>query len=168
MRTGDEAIISGVLLAARDQAHKRLVDLLEAGKKLPVDLNGQVIYYVGPTPARSGWAVGAAGPTTAGRMDHLTIPLLEMGVKGLLGKGRRSSEVKKAMLGHGAVYLAALGGAGALYGQRILSSEVLAWPELGPEALMELRVFDFPAIVINDLHGGDLYESGPEAWKLAD
>lgn len=165
LRSGREVLISGTILAARDQAHKRLVALLEAGKALPVDLAWQVIYYVGPTPPKPGRAVGSAGPTTSGRMDHLTAPLLEKGVKALLGKGRRSAEVKEAMRARGAVYLAALGGAGALYGQRIESAEVLAWPELGPEALMALKVADFPAIVINDLHGGDLYESGPAAWR---
>jgi fumarate hydratase subunit beta len=162
---GQETLIQGTVLAARDQAHKRLVELMARGEDPPVDLAGQIIYYVGPTPARPGRAVGAAGPTTSGRMDRLTVPLLKRGVKALVGKGRRSDEVRCSMLAHGAVYLAALGGAGALYGEKILSCQVLAWPELGPEALMALTVVDFPAIVVNDLHGGDLYDSGPAAWR---
>jgi fumarate hydratase subunit beta len=165
LTAGDEVIISGRLLAARDQAHKRLVDLVEQGLELPFDPVGQIIYYVGPTPARPGRVIGAAGPTTSGRMDLLTVPLLRLGLKGLLGKGRRSGEVKKALMEHRAIYLAAFGGAGAFYAQRIRQARILAWPELGPEALMELMVEDFPAVVINDLSGGDLYQSGPAAWR---
>jgi fumarate hydratase subunit beta len=166
--SGREVRLDGRLLVARDQAHKRLAELLEAGRGLPFDPEGQIIYYMGPTPAPPGRPIGAAGPTTSGRMDALTAPLLERGVKALLGKGRRSPAVKRALLANGAVYLAALGGAGALCGLKVRRARILAWPELGPEALMDIEVEDFPAIVINDLRGGDLYESGPAAWRSPD
>jgi fumarate hydratase subunit beta len=157
--------LEGVLIAARDQAHKRLLALIREGLPLPFDPRGAAIYYTGPSPAPAGRAVGAAGPTTSGRMDSMTRPLLERGVKVLVGKGRRSPEVKAALRAHGAVYLAAAGGAGAFLSQRIIGSELLAFPELGPEAVLKLTVRAFPAVVVNDAWGGDLYESGPEEYR---
>jgi fumarate hydratase subunit beta len=164
-RSGDALLLEGTLIVARDQAHKRLVALLGEGGSLPFDPKGAFIYYMGPSPARPGRVMGAAGPTTSGRMDGFTVPLLETGVKGLLGKGRRSDGVKASLLANGAIYLAAVGGAGAFYGNLVGKSEVLAWPELGPEALLAIEVRDFPVLVILDLHGNDLYGSGPEKWK---
>ncbi len=158
LRAGDRVLLSGRLYTARDQAHKRLVDLIRAGEPLPLDLSGQVIYYVGPSPARPGLPIGAAGPTTAGRMDPYTPALLERGVKGLIGKGRRSREVREALARHGAVYLAAVGGAGELLARRIKKCSVLLYPDLGPEAIHVLEVEDFPVIVVNDTLGNDLYE----------
>jgi fumarate hydratase subunit beta len=166
---GQEVLITGPLIAARDQAHKRLVELAAQGAPWPFEPQGQIVYYVGPTPAPPGRLIGSAGPTTSGRMDELTEPLLRLGVKALLGKGRRSAAVKAALVRHGAVYLAAVGGAGAFYGALVKGVETLAWPELGPEALLRLEVEDFPATVVNDLAGADFYELGPaacrEAWK---
>jgi fumarate hydratase subunit beta len=164
--SGREVLINGQVFAARDQAHRRLVDLIKEGKALPFDPEGQIIYYMGPSPAPPGQVIGAAGPTTSGRMDHLTEPLLEKGLKIMVGKGRRSQEVKAAMRKYGAVYLAAVGGAGAVYGQRVKAVETLAWPELGPEALLRLTVEEMPAVVVNDLEGRDLYDSGPAAWRI--
>ncbi len=157
LRAGDEVRISGVLIAARDAAHKRLVEILREGNPLPVDLRDQIIYYVGPTPARPGLPVGAAGPTTAGRMDAYTVPLLKLGLRGMIGKGNRSPEVVAAMRECGAVYFAALGGAGALLAARIKSYEVLAYADLGAEALARMEVEDFPAIVAIDSLGGNAY-----------
>ncbi|KYH32212.1 Fe-S-containing hydro-lyase [Neomoorella mulderi] len=159
LRAGDQVFISGVIYAARDTAHKRLIALLDEGAALPVDLKGQVIYYVGPAPAKPGQAIGSAGPTTSGRMDPYTPRLIvEAGLKGMIGKGSRSPEVKKAMVEHKAVYLAAVGGAGALIARSIKKAEVVAYPELGPEAIMALEVENFPATVVNDCYGADLYE----------
>ena len=160
LRAGDAVEISGVVYQARDAAHKRLVALIEAGEELPFDLRGAVIYYMGPSPAPPGRVIGAAGPTTSGRMDAYAPLLMEHGLKGMIGKGLRSAEVKEAMQRFGAVYFAATGGAGALLAQRIVANEVIAWPELGAEAVARLEVVDFPAIVVNDCHGGDLYEEG--------
>jgi fumarate hydratase subunit beta len=165
LHSGDEALLSGTLWAARDQAHKRLNELIASGACLPFDPVGQIIYYVGPTPAPPGRIIGSAGPTTSGRMDALTIPLLQKGIKALVGKGRRSKAVREAMVTHGAVYLAAVGGAGAFYGGLIKKAETIAWPELGPEALLELTVEDFPVTVINDLSGSDFYENGRMYWS---
>jgi fumarate hydratase subunit beta len=165
LHSGEKLILEGELIVARDQAHKRLLELISRGEDLPFDPKGQAIYYMGPSPAPPGKVIGSAGPTTAGRMDSMTIPLLERGVKVLLGKGYRSKEVKDALMAYGAVYLAALGGAGALYSQKIQQMETLAFPELGPEALLRLKVSDFPAVVINDLQGGDQYESGPLPYR---
>ncbi len=157
LKVGDAVRISGTIIAARDAAHKRLVEALQAGESLPVDLRGQIVYYVGPTPARPGKPIGAAGPTTAGRMDVYTTPLLELGLRGMIGKGRRSPEVIAAMRKHGAVFFAAVGGAGALLAERIKSYEVLAYADLGAEALARLEVADFPAIVAVDAAGNDIY-----------
>uniref|UniRef100_A0A831TH20 Fe-S-containing hydro-lyase n=1 Tax=Thermorudis peleae TaxID=1382356 RepID=A0A831TH20_9BACT len=168
LRAGDQVLISGTLLTARDAAHQRLVDALERGEPLPIDLRGQVIYYVGPAPPRPGMVIGSAGPTTSGRMDPYTPALLAAGLRGMIGKGYRSPAVRQAIVEHGAVYFGAIGGSGALLARRITAAEVVAYEDLGPEAIYRLTVVDFPAIVINDRHGGDLYESAPLAYAEPD
>jgi fumarate hydratase subunit beta len=160
LRAGDAVEITGVIYQARDAAHKKLVALIEAGEELPFDLQGAVVYYMGPSPAKPGKPIGSAGPTTSGRMDAYAPLLMRHGLKGMIGKGLRTAEVKQAMVDETAVYFAATGGAGALLAQRITGNEVIAWPELGAEAVARLEVVDFPAIVVNDCHGGDLYEEG--------
>jgi fumarate hydratase subunit beta len=165
LRAGDRVLFSGVLYTARDAAHARLVALLDAGQPLPFPIEGQVIYYVGPTPARPGAVIGSAGPTTSGRMDIYAPALMAAGLKGMLGKGSRSEEVKAAMEKHRAVYFAATGGAGALLSQRIVKAEVVAYEELGPEAIRRLEVEDLPAIVVNDIYGGDLYREGTSRYR---
>lgn len=167
LRIGDQVLITGTILAARDAAHKRLCDALERGEKLPVDLKNQIVYYVGPTPARPGQAIGAAGPTTAGRMDRYAPRLLAEGLTGMIGKGNRATGVFKAMNEYGAAYFAAVGGAGALLSRRIKRYTVLAYPELGAEALAALEVEDFPAIVVGDAHGGDFYREGPLPYAVS-
>lgn len=158
LRAGDLVQISGVVYGARDAAHQRMAAALARGEKLPVDLTGQMIYYVGPAPAKAGQVIGPAGPTTSGRMDPYTIPLLAQGVKGCIGKGYRSAEIKAALLEYGAIYCAAVGGAAALLARQITASRVVAYADLGPEAIYEL-VFDrFPVIVVHDLYGGDAYQ----------
>jgi fumarate hydratase subunit beta len=166
LRAGDKVFITGYLLTGRDAAHKRLIDLIKEGKELPVDIKGQLIYYVGPTPARPGKPIGSAGPTTSYRMDSYAPTLHALGLKGTIGKGSRSKEVKEALKKNKAVYLAAVGGAGALISKSIEGSEVMAYPELGPEAIIRLKVKDFPCIVINDMYGGDLYEEGKKKYRL--
>lgn len=166
MRAGDKVFITGYVLTGRDAAHKKLIDLIKEGKSLPVDIRGQFIYYVGPTPARPGKPIGSAGPTTSYRMDSYAPTLHAMGLKGTIGKGARSKEVKEALKKYKAVYLASVGGAGALISKSIVGSEVVAYPELGPEAIIRLKVQDFPAIVINDMYGGDLYEEGKKAYRV--
>jgi fumarate hydratase subunit beta len=165
LRAGDRVVLSGVMYAARDSAHKRMIEALGRGERLPVDLAGQVIYYMGPTPVRPGRVFGAAGPTTAGRMDPYTPQLLSLGLKGTIGKGRRSAEVRAAMMKNGAVYFAAVGGAGALLSRHIVAARVAAYEDLGPEAMYELEVDGFPAVVIDDLHGADAYELGRELYR---
>ncbi|NOZ87248.1 MAG: Fe-S-containing hydro-lyase [Deltaproteobacteria bacterium] len=160
LKAGQRVLISGTIYGGRDSAHKRMIAALDAKEPLPVDLKGQVIYYVGPAPAPPGRPIGSAGPTTSGRMDAYTPRLLEIGLKGMLGKGSRSKEVKDAIRRYKAVYLALVGGAAALISQSILESEVVAYEELGPEALRRMKVKNLPAVVINDVHGGDLYEQG--------
>jgi len=167
LEIGDRVLVSGVVYTARDAAHKRLVDLLAAGKPLPVDLQGQVLYYVGPSPARPGRVIGAAGPTTSYRMDSYTPTLLKLGLKAMIGKGKRSPEVIAAMVAHKAVYLGATGGAGALISQCIKEAQVVAFPELGPEAIHRLVVAELPTIVINDCQGRDLYERGVRKYARA-
>lgn len=157
LRAGDGVVLSGVVYTARDAAHARLAKLIEEGKPLPIDLAGQVIYYVGPTPAPPGRIIGSAGPTTAGRMDPYTPALLEAGLKGMIGKGLRSQEVRDAIVKHKAVYFAATGGAAALLAKRIVACEVIAYEDLGCEAIHRLEVRDLPLVVINDCVGGDLY-----------
>jgi fumarate hydratase subunit beta len=166
LRSGDRVLISGVLLGARDEAHRRLFALLQEGAELPVNLAGQVIYYVGPAPARPGGVIGTAGPTTAGRMDAYAPALMEAGVRGMLGKGARSAEVKDALRAYKAVYLAPVGGVGALLRKHVKSSEVIAYEDLGPEALRRLEVEDLPAFVVNDCYGGDLYYEARRAYEL--
>ena len=165
LKAGDRVLLTGVLYTARDAAHKRLVEALERGEKLPIDLKGQVLYYVGPSPAPPGKVIGSAGPTSAYRMDRYTPRLLQAGLRGMIGKGPRSDKVKEALKQHKAVYLAATGGAGALLSQRILKAEVVAYADLGPEAIRKLEVKDLPALVINDTHGGDLYQEGREKYR---
>jgi fumarate hydratase subunit beta len=166
LKIGDKVSITGVVYAARDAAHKKLVDLIARGEDLPFKLAGQVIYYVGPTPAKPGYAVGAAGPTTSSRMDPYAPVLIERGLKGMIGKGPRSEQVKQAMVKHGAVYFAAIGGAGALISKSITKSEVIAYPELGAEAIRRMEVKDFPVIVAIDSTGNDLYIKGKEAYEV--
>jgi len=161
LKAGDKVRICGVLYAARDAAHKRMMALMDNHEELPVDLRGQIIYYVGPTPEKPGQVIGSAGPTTSSRMDPYTPRLLaEKGLKGTIGKGWRSPEVKEAMKAYRAVYFGAIGGAGALIARSIKKSDLVAYEDLGPEAIRRLEVEDFPAIVINDIYGGDLYEDG--------
>lgn len=160
LKAGDSILISGIIFSARDAAHKRLVQLLEREDELPVNLKGQIVYYVGPSPARPGRVTGSAGPTTSGRMDLYTPSLLKYGVKGLIGKGSRSDAVRNALQEYKAFYMAATGGAGALLAKRIKEAEVVAYPELGPEAIHRFVVENFPATIINDSYGNDLYECG--------
>jgi len=155
---GDSVSLSGVIYAARDAAHKRLADALKSGKALPFELKGQTIYYMGPTPARPGRVIGSCGPTTSGRMDAFTPTLLAAGLAVMIGKGERSAEVKEAIKKQRAVYFVTYGGAGALLAKTVRKAEVVAYPELGAEAIMRLEVEDFPVIVANDMHGGNLFE----------
>lgn len=165
LKAGDRVLITGKILAARDAAHKRMVECLDRGEKLPVDLKGQVVYYVGPSPAKPGKAVGSAGPTTSGRMDAYAPRLMDEGLKGMIGKGYRKPEVVESMKKNGVPYMAAVGGAGALIAERIKKYTVLAWPELGPEALAEMEVVDFPAIVVIDSEGCNYYEAGQKPYR---
>jgi fumarate hydratase subunit beta len=160
LRAGDKVTITGVIYVGRDAAHKRKVAALNAGEQLPFDPQGQIIYYMGPAPAKPGDAIGSAGPTTSYRMDPYAPRLLEAGLKGMIGKGNRSMPVRDAMQKHKAVYMAAIGGAGALIAKSVKSAEVIAYDDLGAEALRRLEVEDFPAIVVNDIYGGDAYEDG--------
>ena len=157
LTTGDMVYLSGDIYTARDAAHKRMAEALSAGKDLPFDIRGQIIYYMGPSPARPGNVIGSAGPTTASRMDKYTPELLDLGLAGMIGKGKRSGEVKEAVVRNKAVYLAAIGGAGALLSKCIEASEVIAYDDLGTEAVRRLTVRDFPVIVVLDTKGGDLY-----------
>jgi fumarate hydratase subunit beta len=166
LHAGDELLLTGVMYVGRDAAHKRMIETLEAGEPLPVDLKGQVIYFMGPTPARPGKAIGSAGPTSSYRMDVYSPRLMAEGLKGMIGKGMRSEEVKEAMKKHKAVYLGAIGGAGALLAGCIRKVEVVAYDDLGPEALRRLSVQDFPVTVVNDIHGGDLYEQGRARFRI--
>jgi len=165
LRAGDRVFITGHLYTGRDSAHKKLIELVEQGKDLPLDIKGQIIYYVGPTPARPGKPIGSAGPTTSYRMDSYAPILHSLGLKGTIGKGLRNEEVKEALKKYKAVYLASVGGAGALISKSIEESEVIAYPELGPEAIRRVKVKDFPCIVINDMYGGDLYEEGKKQYR---
>lgn len=158
LKTGDEVLVEGTIYAARDAAHKNMVDNIKQGRELPFDVERQLIYYVGPCPAPPGRVIGSAGPTTSGRMDAYAPPLIERGLKAMIGKGNRSPEVIKAMKQHGAVYLAAVGGAGAYLASRIKKVETIAYPELGPEALLKMEVEDFPCIVAIDCQGHNIYD----------
>ncbi len=165
LRAGDRVLLSGVIYTGRDAAHKRLFELLQKGKPLPVDLRGQVIYYVGPTPAKPGRVIGSAGPTTSGRMDAYAPALIAHGLKGMIGKGLRTQAVRDAMMEHKAVYFGATGGAAALISRCIKKAEVVAYDDLGPEAIHRLEVEDFPLIVVDDAHGADLYSEGVKAYE---
>lgn len=165
LKAGQSVLISGTILAARDAAHKKMVECLDRDEELPVDLHGQIVYYVGPSPAQPGKPVGSAGPTTSGRMDAYAPRLMAEGLKGMIGKGYRKPEVVDAMKKHGVPYFAAVGGAGALIAQKIKKYTVLAWPELGPEALAAMEVEDFPAIVVIDSDGDNFYETGQKPYR---
>ena len=165
LHAGDRLLISGTIYTGRDAAHKRLVALVDAGEPLPIDIRGQVIYFVGPTPAKPGEVIGSAGPTTSGRMDAYSPKLLDLGLKGMIGKGSRNDAVKESLKTNKAVYLGATGGAGALLSRRIVGAKVVAYEDLGPEAIRELEVKDFPVVVINDMHGGDLYIEGRKQYE---
>ena len=164
LHAGDNVLISGVIYTGRDAAHKRLCELLEQGKELPVDLKDAVIYYVGPAPAKPGQVIGSAGPTTSYRMDAYAPALLDLGLKGMIGKGKRSAEVVEAMKGNGAVYFGAIGGCGALLAKCIKKAEVVAYEDLGAEAIRRLEVEDLPVVVIIDRWGNNLYEEGRKTY----
>jgi len=166
LRAGDNLLLSGVIYVARDAAHKRMVEALDHGQPLPFDIKGATLYYMGPTPARPGRAIGSAGPTTSGRMDAYAPRMMAEGMKGMIGKGLRSQAVRDAMVKHRAVYLGAIGGAGAIISRSIKKSEVVAYEELGAEAVRRLEVEDFPVTVVNDVHGGDLYEEGKARYRV--
>ena len=166
LKIGDSVLITGKIYTARDAAHKRLIDLIQKGESLPVDLKGQIIYYVGPAPAKPGYIIGPAGPTTSGRCDPYTPTLLSLGLKGMIGKGVRSKEVRDAMKKFKAVYFSATGGAAALIAKNIKAVKIIAYEDLGPEAIRELEVEDFPVIVADDAHGGDLFEEGVKRYRL--
>ena len=166
LSAGDKVLISGVLYTARDAAHKELINLVDSGQDLPFDIRGQIIYYVGPTPPRPGQVIGSAGPTTSYRMDGYTPKLLAAGLKATIGKGSRSEAVIEAMKEHKAVYMAAVGGAAALIAKKIKAAEVIAYEHLGTEAIRRLEVEDFPAIVVNDTKGNDLYRIGVERFEV--
>ncbi len=159
LKSGDEVLLSGVIYTGRDAAHSRMIDALNNNEDLPFDVKGQIIYYVGPSPAKPGHVIGAAGPTTSYRMDDLTVPLLELGLRGMIGKGQRSEKVIAGMKKHHSVYFAAIGGAGALISSTIVASEIVAYEDLGTEAVRKLQVVDFPVIVVIDSKGNNLYET---------
>ena len=165
LRTGDIVRLSGVIYTARDAAHAWMAEAATAGEPLPFDPKGQVIYFTGPAPARPGHALGPAGPTTASRMDPYSPLLVERGLRGMIGKGRRSEEVKRAMQEHGCVYFGAVEGTAALLARCVKEAEIIAYEDLGTEAIRKLIVKDFPAVVVNDLYGGDLYREGRERWR---
>jgi len=164
-KIGDKVLISGIIYSARDAAHKRLVELLSNGKEPPLDLRGQIIYYVGPTPPKPGMVIGSAGPTTSYRMDPYTPALLARGLKGMVGKGFRGKEVLEAIKRYKAVYFAATGGAGAFISKTIKKAEIVAYEDLGTEAIRRMEVKDFPAIVVNDIYGSDLYDQAKKKYR---
>ena len=166
LKIGDKVLLNGVLLTGRDAAHKRLFDLIKNGEDLPIDIKGQVIYYVGPAPAKPGKPIGSAGPTTSYRMDPYAPTLIELGLKGMIGKGNRSQEVIESMKKHKAVYFGATGGAGALIAKRIKKARIVAYEDLGPEAIRILEVEDFPVTVVNDCYGNDLYKEGIKKFAI--
>ena len=165
LKIGDKVLLTGVIYTGRDAAHKRLFDLIQAGKELPLDIRGQVIYYVGPAPAKPGKPIGSAGPTTSYRMDAFAPKLMELGLKGMIGKGNRGANVVEAMKKHKAIYFGATGGAGALLARSIKKAETIAYEDLGPEAIQRLEVEDFPVVVINDTKGNDLYVEGAKKYR---
>lgn len=164
LKAGDQVLLSGTIYTGRDAAHKRMVALIQEGKPLPFDVENQIIYYVGPTPAKPGHVFGSGGPTTSGRMDAYAPTMLSLGLRGMVGKGYRNENVKKAMIEYSGVYFGAIGGAGAYIGQCVQSCEVIAFDDLGPEAIRRLVVKDFPLTVIIDAYGNDLYEIGRKAY----
>ncbi len=166
LKAGDNILLTGTIYVGRDAAHKRMVEALDRGRPLPFDVKGQVIYFMGPSPARPGQPIGSAGPTTSGRMDSYSPRLIAEGLKGMIGKGMRSQEVKDAMKKYKVVYLAAIGGTGALISKTIKQSEVIAYEELGAEAIRRLEVADFPATVVNDIYGRDLYQEGKARYRV--
>lgn len=168
LKAGDRVLLSGTVLTGRDAAHKRLLQLVENGQPLPVELKGQVIYYVGPAPARPGYASGPAGPTSSYRMDRYTPPLLRLGLKGMIGKGRIGPLTLQKIPEYGAVYFGAIGGSAVLISKAIKSVKVLAYEDLGPEAIHQFKIEDFPAVVAVDARGGNLYEEGPKLYKSID
>lgn len=168
LKAGDRVSISGTLYTARDTAHKRIVETLDKGEELPFDLKGQIIYYVGPSPAKPSAIIGSAGPTTSYRMDAYAPRLMEEGMKGMIGKGKRGQQVIDAMVKHKCVYFAAIGGAAALIAKSIVKVDVIAYEEFGPEAVRKLEVVDFKAVVINDINGNDLYDMGKEEYRVSD
>lgn len=165
LKSGDLVYLTGTIYTARDAAHKRMYEAMEKGQALPFDLKNNVIYYMGPSPAREGRPIGSAGPTTASRMDKYAPALLDLGLKGMIGKGKRKAEVREAVIRNNAVYFAAIGGAGALLSKSILSSETIAYDDLGTEAIRKLKVKDFPVIVVIDSEGSDLYETAIEDYR---
>jgi fumarate hydratase subunit beta len=165
LRSGDSVLLNGTVFTARDAAHARFAEAIEAGDDLPFDVDGATIYFVGPTPARPGHVIGSAGPTTAGRCDAYSPMLVERGLRAMIGKGRRNRTVKDSMGTHGCVYFGAIEGTAALLSRCITSAEVIAYEDLGAEAVRRLTIEDFPALVVNDLHGGDLYDDGPARWR---
>jgi fumarate hydratase subunit beta len=165
LRIGDSVIISGIIYTGRDSAHKRLIETLDRGDELPVELKGQIIYYAGPAPAKPGKPIGSIGPTTSYRMDPFAPKLIEIGLKGMIGKGNRSAEVIKAMKKYKAVYFGAIGGAAALMAKSVQKAEVVAYEDLGPEAIRRLEISNFPAVVVNDCYGGDLYYEGIKQYR---
>ncbi len=168
LRAGDYVKITGTIYSARDAAHKRMIEALNRGEDLPVNIEGTTLYYLGPSPAREGRPIGSAGPTTSTRMDKYTPGLLDLGLTGMIGKGKRSPEVIDAIVRNGAVYFAAVGGAGAILSKRILSSEVVAYEDLGTEAIRRLTVEDFPVIVVIDSEGNNLYETAADEWRVTE
>lgn len=166
LKCGDKVLLTGTIYTARDAAHKKFIETLDKGEMLPFNIEGSVIYYVGPTPEKPGEIIGSAGPTTSYRMDSYAPKLIKLGLKGMIGKGKRSKEVINACSEYKSVYFGATGGAGALLAERVKSSKVIAYEELGAEAVRELYVEDFPVIVINDTQGNDLYEEGKAKWKV--
>lgn len=167
LHVGDYIYLTGTIYTARDAAHKRMCEALERNERLPMEVRGNVIYYMGPSPAREGRVIGSAGPTTASRMDKYTPVLLDMGLKGMIGKGRRNQEVKEAVMRNGAVYFAAVGGAGALLSRAIVRSEIIAYDDLGTEAIRKMEVKDFPVIVVMDAQGNDLYEMAVRQYAVS-
>ncbi len=165
LKIGDKVSLNGIIYTGRDAAHKRLIELLDQGKSLPFDIQGQIIYYVGPSPAKPGQPIGSAGPTTSYRMDTYSPKLISVGLKAMIGKGKRGQEVIDAIVKYKAVYLAAVGGAGALIAKTIKKAEVIAYEDLGPEAIRRLEVEEFPVIVVNDTYGEDLYQKGVEQYR---
>lgn len=165
LQSGDYVKLTGTIYTARDAAHKRMAEVLERGEELPIDMEGTIIYYMGPSPAREGRPIGSAGPTTASRMDKYAPKLLDLGMAGMIGKGKRTSEVREAIVRNGGIYFAAVGGAGALLSKRILSSEIVAYEDLGTEAIRKLEVKDFPVIVVIDSRGNNLYETAVRDWR---